>query len=1225
VKKEERRSRVQDLFLAALDIRSEEREAYLERECGTDVDLSNEVRELVASAEAEPGLLSTSAASDHEAWLSEDGSPPPASDPDPERIGPYRVVRRLGEGGMGVVYLAEQTAPLERLVAVKVLKLGMDTREFAARFDTERKALARMSHSGIARVYDAGVTEEGQPFLAMEHIDGEPVTAYCDRRGLDLSSRLEIFLQVCDAVQHAHQNAIIHRDLKPTNILVHQENKRAAVKVIDFGIAKATDVEHGERTAFTRFGRLLGTLEYMSPEQTLFDEAAAVDTRTDVYSLGVVLYELLVGALPFAPAELRGRGFDGVLRTIRETDAPRPTTRLKRLSPEERTDIARRRRLTADSLSRQLRGDLEWVLARTLEKDPARRYPTASELAADVRHYLAHKPVEAAPPGVAYRLSRFARRHRSAVAAATLVVVGLSLSLCIAVHEYRKADHLRGRAEEALEGREAALADRDAALAREITARRRSEGLRLTAESRAIAASEPELALLLALEGARLHPGRQANDALLEALRGYIPLVELAPPPEGGKLVRASFSPNGQLVATVGEDLTTRVWNAGNGALVRSLDGSGYRPAFSADSRLLATNTGGRSLSVWDVVSGERLRELPNTGYVYSTRFDRTSKRLLAALRNGDAAIWDLEDGRLAVRFDGHRDRVYTALFDPQEERVVTASRDGTAVIWDAASGRRLHRFDCGVQVNEARFDPTGRHVGAVSLNGRLRVWNAETGELLFERFVGGGELYMLSFSSGGDLVAAASQGRTALVWSLPDGAEVLKVTGHREPVTVAALDGGGGTLLTASTDKTARLWELPSGAQRAALLGHREQIHWAEFDAAGERAVTASLDGTARVWRLEPVLESLALRGHSSRVYCAAFSPDGSRLVTGSRDGTARVWDAVSRRETGVYRGHSERIYEAKVLPDGTRCVTTSSDRTARIWDLRTTETLSVLAGHSALVIALDVSPDGSLVATGSEDGTARIWSSGGESRATLPHRGRVDDLAFSPDGTLLATAAWDRAVRLWKAATGDLVRQLDGHDAEVMAVRFAAGGRLVSVSRDRTARVWSPATGECEAVLEGHGDRVVALAVSRDGGRAATASDDESVALWNLGTGRLERTLRGHEGPVRGVDFDPLGELLASGSIDGTVRLWSAATGECLATFRGHENHVLSVGFDPAGRWVISTSEDGSARLWPVDIVAFAAGHRPRELTPPERRELEIVEEVGAGSGAGSEARAR
>jgi len=363
---------------------------------------------------------------------------PAARHDDATHIGPYHLLQKIGEGGMGEVWVADQREPIRRTVAVKVIKVGMDTQQVVARFDVERQALAVMDHPAIAKVLDAGATAQGRPYFVMEYVKGEPITAYCDRQRLSTADRLALFIRVCEGVQHAHQKGIIHRDLKPSNVLVALQDGQPAPKIIDFGIAKATAHHLTEETVFTELGVLIGTPEYMSPEQAEMT-GLDIDTRTDVYALGVLLYELLTGTLPFDRKLLREKGLDEIRRTIREKDPPKPSTRVTQPGPGS-TESAQNRHTDPSRLASQLRGDLDWITMKALEKDRTRRYETAMGLANDVRRHLEHEPVAAGPPSAAYRTKKFVRRHRFGVAAgATMVVLLFAFAATMAVQARRIA------------------------------------------------------------------------------------------------------------------------------------------------------------------------------------------------------------------------------------------------------------------------------------------------------------------------------------------------------------------------------------------------------------------------------------------------------------------------------------------------------------------------------------------------------------------------------------------------------------------------------------------------------------------------------------------------------------------------------------------------------------------------------------------------------------------
>jgi eukaryotic-like serine/threonine-protein kinase len=358
-------------------------------------------------------------------------------------FGPYRTVRLLGKGGMGAVYLAAQEEPIRRLVALKLVRTGLETKPMLARFEAERQSLARMGHPGIAQVYEAGQAA-GRPYFAMEYVDGIPITDYCNAQRLSLPARLELFIEVCAAVQHAHQKGVIHRDLKPSNLMVTAADGKAQPKVIDFGIAKAVQGRLTDRTLVTELGVAIGTPEYMSPEQAEMGEEG-VDTTTDIYSLGVILYELLTGSLPHDPQALRSAGLMGLARAIREHEPARPSTRVTGLG-DRATTVAGERHTDVSTLRRQLSGDLDWIVLKAMEKDRARRYASASELAEDIRRHLRSEPVLAGPPGAAYRVRKFVARHRAAVTAAALVAVALVAGIALATVGLVRARRAEGEA-----------------------------------------------------------------------------------------------------------------------------------------------------------------------------------------------------------------------------------------------------------------------------------------------------------------------------------------------------------------------------------------------------------------------------------------------------------------------------------------------------------------------------------------------------------------------------------------------------------------------------------------------------------------------------------------------------------------------------------------------------------------------------------------------------------
>src|SRR5437899_2749596 len=404
------------VFVAALALPdAREREAYLQEACAGHPELLARLRELLSAHEGSQGPLDRRPAA---LGVTMDAA---HTERPGTVIGSYKLLQQIGEGGMGTVFMAEQTHPVQRKVALKIIKPGMDSSQVIARFEAERQALAMMDHVNIARVFDGGTTENGRPYFVMGLVHGVPITKYCDDNQLTPRQRLELFVPVCQAIQHAHQKGIIHRDIKPSNVMITLYDGKPVPKVIDFGVAKATEQKLTERTLFTQYGAMVGTLEYMSPEQAEMS-ALGADTRSDIFSLGVLLYELLTGSTPLSHKRVREAAYGEILRMIREEEAPRPSARLSE-SGEALASISANRQMEPAKLTKLVRGELDWIVMKTLEKDRNRRYETANGLAADVQRYLNDEAVQACPPSAGYLFRKFARRNKRVLATATALAV----------------------------------------------------------------------------------------------------------------------------------------------------------------------------------------------------------------------------------------------------------------------------------------------------------------------------------------------------------------------------------------------------------------------------------------------------------------------------------------------------------------------------------------------------------------------------------------------------------------------------------------------------------------------------------------------------------------------------------------------------------------------------------------------------------------------------------
>jgi serine/threonine protein kinase/WD40 repeat protein len=699
-----------------------------------------------------------------------------ASDSPPvtgEQIGSYRLIRLLGEGGMGMVYLAEQEQPIIRHVALKIIKLGMDTRAVLARFASEQQALARMDHPNIAQVYEAGSSAQGRPYFVMEYVPGVPITEYCDRHRLDTRRRLELFVQVADAVQHAHQKGVIHRDLKPSNVLVMERDGESVPKIIDFGLAKATEKNLTEETLFTETGVLIGTPEYMSPEQAS-PGGTDVDTRTDIYSLGVLLYELLVGAVPFDSHALRAAGYDEIRRVIRETDPPKPATRLDSLGPEA-VQIASHRATDARGLRRELCGDLEWITLKTLEKDRSRRYASASDLAEDIRRRLAGEPVVAAPPDVLYRLRKFAARHVPQLAAAAVVILALLAGLALSTAYYLHSEYER----ESIE--------------------RRNYTADLAAAERLVNLNQPEPAreLLLACSPEMRnwewrHLWARSESGAAGVLRKFPqPIAAMAAAARSGA-VAVGFE-TGEVEIVAPEGTVAQHWQAHAGG-VRAL-------ALAPDGKLLVTTSSDSGLRFWDVPANRLMAELPLPAPATSLAYGPGGRTIAAGLADGTAMAWRADSRALVTTIRANQ-RLDAVAIVPNGSALATTG-SGSVRLWNAPKGDlRLIYPDSGF-VAFSRYGEWA--VTATPGKGEARVWNARVNQLRGVLDTGA-EVVSAAFKPGSNRIVVATRQGALEVWNNIYFDHIATL--HAEPGIRAILFAGSDDRLLGLYQNEVRTWD---------------------------------------------------------------------------------------------------------------------------------------------------------------------------------------------------------------------------------------------------------------------------------------------------------------------------------------------------------------------------------------------------------------------------------
>lgn len=1167
---------IETVFNAAKALGPNDQKAYLDMACKGDAALRQEVERLLAAASAADGFFETRPAGSDDSGITLADTT--VREGPGTVIGRYKLLQQIGEGGMGVVYMAEQTEPVVRKVALKIIKLGMDTKAVVARFEAERQALALMDHPNIAKVLDAGATDTGRPYFVMELVRGIPITEYCDKNHLSARRRLELFIPVCQAIQHAHQKGIIHRDIKPSNILVTLHDSQPLPMVIDFGIAKATNQKLTEKTLFTNFAQVIGTPAYMSPEQAEMTKLD-VDTRTDIYSLGVLLYELLTGTTPFTAKELMEAGYAGMQRIIAEQEPPRPSTRLSIMQQSQRTTVAQNRRMEPSALTRLFQGDLDWIVMKCLEKERARRYETASALAADLHRHLESEPVVARPPTLTYRLGKAIRRNRLAFAAGGAVALALVLGLGASTWQAVRATRAERQQQVAL--RLAAEASKDAEQRereRAESGERRTDQLLYAANMKLAQAAwnENNLGLVRRLLGETAdspHRGfewyywyRQTHREAL-VLRGH----------QAG-ILAAIYSPDGSRIATGGRDGTARIWDAKTGTMLLTLHTVSPEVeaiAFSPDGHRLATGS-------W---ADQRLG------------VPASAQELLPT----PAQVWDIATGKEVLRLKGHVSGVCSVGFSPDGRSILTGgvgnmsgelnaflgftnarpTADGSVRIWNAATGEETlvlqgKNSDTDAPMWSATFSPDGRRVATITRGGEVAIWDTSSGEVLTTLKVEIGTKAMVSsplvrfFPDGHRVVTTGDEAAT--VWNVDTGEVVFTLPSRASGVLAVAVSRDGRRIATGDSDSVITVWDASTGRKLRTFpkLHGGEGINCVAFSEDGRRLVTAALDMSnseteARVWDLDPPADSLPIQELDDQARNARWSPDGRRIVTISTNGTLRVWEASTRRLLAAL-GQPKPTFSG-FSSDGARFATRGGDGTFRICETDSGKQAFQITGHGTNGIQTCFSSFGDYVATISPmTGVLKVWgiSSGKEVAGCQLQRERALITALSPKGDHLVSQPLFEATNVaWiiDAARGVDLVALRGHRSDIGSASFSRDGtRLVTGSADYTAKIWDTKSGRELLTLLGHGGSVRSAAFTFDESRILTASDDRTIRLWDAVTGKELLILTNEKERPSSPCISPDGtRILATLFADfpdtgrsPVLHVWEAATPEQVAGWR-------------------------------------------------------------------------
>jgi serine/threonine protein kinase/WD40 repeat protein len=1109
---------IETIFCDALEIANDdERAAFLDRATGGDSKLRQQVEALL-EARLRAGHFLDSPAVPPTAAV-EPSTPGEASG---THIGPYKLLERIGEGGMGEVWMAEQREPIRRTVALKIIKAGMDTRQVVARFEAERQALALMDHPNIARVLDGGTTSGGRPFFVMELVKGTPITRYCDAHRLTLRERLEVFLPVCQAIQHAHQKGIIHRDIKPANVLIAPYDGRPVPKIIDFGVAKAIGQRLTEHTLYTGFGAVVGTLEYMSPEQAELNNQD-IDTRSDIYALGVMLYELLTGTTPISHERVTHAAFAEMLRAIREEEPPRPSTRLSK-------DEARRMKYEATHSSRHRLWpyslfilhsssfqELDWIVMKALEKDRNRRYETTSGLARDIEHYLHDEPVQACPPTAGYRLRKWVRRRRGPVIAVGLVALALVAGVIGTTWGLVGAERARGD----LRGQQikTLAAERDRTWQQALSHWKETRIARAARQPgqrwrslEALAATVQALRSLGQLEANR---AELRDDAIASLTRWDVRAV--------GRLSAAPRLPG------------------------PGVDPLGQHYAFAEAPSVVCWG----QLADHQVI--HRWRWEGNRCVVLGISPD--GRYAIAICSNDahdvqDCRVWDSVSGLEVLH---HPTVSWQIAFRPDGKVLALVQADGSVALCELGTGRNLLSLPAGCMPEWLSYHPGGRYLAISShAHDDAEVWDTAAGKLVLRlpgaRYAGAA----LDWSPDGSVLAVGSNDYNIYLCAFPGGGIQAVLRGQEHVITNVAYHPSGRLLASTGWDHTTRLWCFSPVAD---VVIPGEILHG--FSRDGRRLITGSREGVT-LWEISDPRGCLHYlpygNGPERGPWEIVFAPD-SRLMASAGIEGVRLWDAATASPIAwVPSGWG---YSLAFSPDGNELYTTGPGGVMRWSIVRERDGRALRVGPGTVLratttdgrslrIAVDGTGHALLIGSGDRDVDVVPLADPDKARRLGIHEG-LYAIALSPDGHRAASSGRSDGggVYLWDVARVALVRRLPLEDSlgNHLGATFSPDGRtLVTGDRSRFG-FWDVGSWELRASLP-RGPRTLysLVAFARDGGLLAVAQGLNRIELYSAATLRRLAAMEMLAGPasVTCISLSPDGTRLAAVTDYSVVVLW-------------------------------------------------------------------------------------
>ena len=1142
----------EQIFTKAIGIESpDQREAYLQEVCGNDQVLRNKVEKLLkAHADSEAiNMFQAAYHDDSRATLES----VPLLEESGTQVGRYKLLEKIGEGGMAVVYMAEQKHPIRRRVALKLIKLGMDSKQVIARFEAERQALALMDHPNIAQVLDAGTSETGRPYFVMELVKGVCITEFCDQNELDTRERLALFVSVCQAVHHAHQKGIIHRDLKPSNIMVTLHDGEPVVKVIDFGVAKAVNQQLTEKTVFTRYSQMIGTPEYMSPEQAEMS-GLDMDTRTDVFSLGVLLYELLTGTTPLDSEYLRSKGYGELQRIIREEEPVRPSTKVSTLG-DSLTIVAKHRRTSPEHLCKLIRTDLDWIVMKTLEKDRKRRYASVSEFAADIERHLNHEPVHAGRPSAVYRIQKFVKRNRVWVTSAAVVFITLLLATGISLWQMTRANY--AAAQLAVEKENALTAEQAARIAagqaraaeqvakvaqqREIQLRHQAEAQELAARQRAYAADM--LVCREAVENDNLRRARQLLERQRpgegqEDLRGWewrylwrhcqgdAPL-ELAM--QGRRPFNAVFTNSGNSVLTFTSRGRIGLWNLANRkeeAILQddwlpSQGDSGHSTShlcISADGQWVAAcdrnPIDGSLVRIWEVATQKTIAKLTIGEVDISSLAISPDKKTLAVYAQFHAVLlWDIttqQERRRIPVYPGRREAFSGAVrYSPDGKILAIGDADRRVRLLRADTATEMQAFSVSgnstAGISSLDFSPNGRFlaVGTVFTDPHITIWDVEANTRVgtlegHVGFIGG-----LAFSPDGQYLASASADQTIKLWNTRDWSLARTLLGHNDEVWSVNFSRDGERLVSTCKDNNVFVWDMSGQAPKRGSIGLPAGIRHVDVSPDGKTIVAVSNEGDVQLLETS-TLQRKSAPGSLGANNLAAFWTSAQHIVLGSHPPLMlKAWNVSTNTVSTFELGPAGRwplfryFPQSQVLTAKLRHSDTKYRTTIR-WD---TAAHQVLSSHT-----IDTSKYGheafsqdtrwlALARRGPSGVELRNLSTG-QPVCNLDATTINQCIALLPDGQGVVTSGWDApTINVWDVSTQNKLISFPGHNLILRHVVLSADGRRMATSTigQQPIKLWDTSSWEEVGSLVGRTDvHLRAPAFLSDGNTIAAIEED-------------------------------------------------------------------------------------------------------------------------------------